>query len=93
MSLLNEFFNTNDVRRLASPNLAVAGTWEALLDGMTVFTNSGPGQIGPVTMYSNAPEAALIAQALLNTSASQPAGLFTNIGDVLATPELSIASP
>lgn len=39
VSLLNGFFNTNDPRRLASPNLATIEDWKGLLNGITVFTN------------------------------------------------------
>jgi hypothetical protein len=93
VSLLNDFFNTNDIRLLASPNQPAAQAWEALLDGMVVFTNPASGQLTSVTMFSNSPQAALIAEALLNTRASQPGQVFLNIGDIVATPELSIASP
>lgn len=93
VSLLNDFFNTNDVHTLVSPNLATAQTWEALLDGMTVLTNSGLGQLTPVFISSNSPKTALIAEGLLDARASQPNQVFRNVGDVLATPELSVASP
>ncbi|HTL18622.1 MAG TPA: hypothetical protein VL793_15405, partial [Patescibacteria group bacterium] len=93
VGLLNTFFNTNASHNLTSPNLATASTWEALLDGMTVFTNSGPGELTLVIISSNSPQAAFVAAGLLNSRASEPDQLFKTSGAVLATPELSVASP
>ncbi len=93
VTLLNDFFNTNDVHTLVSPNLATAQTWEALLDGMTVLTNSGLGQLTPILISSNSPQVDFVSDGLLNARASQPDQLFRNVGDVLAAPELSVASP
>ncbi|HZR21184.1 MAG TPA: hypothetical protein VFE51_28135 [Verrucomicrobiae bacterium] len=93
VSLLNNFFNTNDVGTLGSPNLATAQTWEALLDGITIFTNSGSGHFTPTVISSNSLQAEIIAGGLLSARASEPSRIFRNVGDILATPELSGFSP
>jgi hypothetical protein len=93
VSLLNIFFNPNAPQQLATPNQSSIQSWEALLEGMTVLTNVSQTELDPLTMSSNSPQAAIIAQAILDNRSSQPGQLFQNAGDLLATPELSIASP
>jgi hypothetical protein len=93
VSLLNDYFNINDPRSLSSPNLATAQDWERLLDGITVLTNTGPSQFTPLVISSNSPQAALVAEALVNSRSAQSTGLFGSVGDILSTPELSVASP
>jgi len=44
-------------------------------------------------MSSNSPQAAVIATALDASRITQPSGYVRDIGDILATPELSTASP
>src|SRR5262249_35626017 len=80
-------------RTLASVNQTRGPAWAALLDGMTVLAYMGQPQLQPVLMSSNSPQAATIAVALDATRAAQPAQVFDSIGSILATPELSIASP
>jgi hypothetical protein len=98
-SLLISLLNTNDPRHLASVNQPSVPGWCGLLDGMTVLTNNEPdGQYGPpqfasVTMASNSPQALTIAAALVTARSSQPGQYFHDVGDILATPELSAASP
>jgi hypothetical protein len=92
VGLLAPLFNTNAPLTLNSANQSPA-TWTALLDGMTVLTNVANGQSQPVLMSSNSPQAAIIADGLEHTRASQAGGFFRGIGDILATPELSTASP
>ena len=46
-----------------------------------------------MVISSNSDQAALIGNALLATAASQPGHQFQNIGDLLATPQLTEQSP
>ncbi len=90
VSLLNRWFTTNDLRSLASPNLASEASFAALLDGMIVLTNSAAGVL---VMSSNSPQAATISQGIIAERLLQPDQVFRDVGDLLAVPELSIASP
>jgi hypothetical protein len=92
-SLVLSLLNTNDPRNLASVNQPNPPAWSSLLDGMTVLTNSASGQFDPVIVSSNSPQAAIVAAALDAARASQPGQRFHDLGEILATPELSLASP
>jgi hypothetical protein len=99
VSLVVSLLSTNDPRNLASVNQPGVPAWCGLLDGMTVLTNNmtddqiPPPQFASVVMQSNSPQAAIIATALNVMRSSQPGQRFHDIGDILATPELSINSP
>lgn len=93
VSLLASLWNTNDVRTLASPNETSAAAWTSLLDGITVLTNVSYSETDTLVMSSNSPQAALIADSMLATRAGLPGGVFTEPGQVLAVPQLSLASP
>jgi hypothetical protein len=100
-SLLVSLLNTNDPRTLRSVNQTSTAAWCGLLDGMIVLTNNlpddqlpyAPSQFAAVIMSSNSPQASTIASALFTAGASQPDQHFHDVGDILATPELSAASP
>lgn len=92
-SLVLSLLNTNDPRNLASVNQPGVPGWCGLLDGMTVLTNSAPGQFDPVIVSSNSPQAAIVAAALDAARASRSGHHFRDPADILATPELSLASP
>ena len=92
-SLLVSLLNTNDPRTLRSVNQTSTASWCGLLDGMTVLTNTGAGQFTPILMSSNSPQAATIAAALNAMRSSQTGQRFNAPSDILATPELSTASP
>jgi hypothetical protein len=92
-SLVISLLNTNDPRNLASVNQPGASAWCGLLDGMTVLTNTDVGQFAPVIVSSNSPQVATVAAALVAARASRPGHYFHDVGDILATPELSLASP
>ena len=92
-SLVISLLNTNDPRNLASVNQPNASTWSGLLDGLTVLTNSAPGQFDPVIVSSNSPQAATVAAALDAAQISRPGQRFRDLTEILATPELSLASP
>ena len=67
------------------------------LDGMVVLTNNEgampPDGLASLVMSSNSPQATTISAAILTTRAGQPNQTFQDPGDILSTPELSIASP
>ncbi|HXC99678.1 MAG TPA: hypothetical protein VN048_10080 [Verrucomicrobiae bacterium] len=88
MALLAPLLNPVDPRQLFSVNQP---DFAALLDGFTVLTNSIPPAY--LVMSANSPQAAIIAAGVSALRASQPGGIFTNVGDVLAAPELSVNSP
>ncbi len=60
---------------------------------MTVLTNNEVGGFDTLIMFSNSPQAAFIAATLDPLRSSQPNRTFRSIGDRLAIPELSTASP
>ena len=93
VGLLTTLFNTNDLRTLVSVNQTSASSWAGLLDGITVLTNTSPAQFDLVLMPSNSPQALEIATGLNNTHEGEPNRQFGSIGEILATPELSDASP
>jgi hypothetical protein len=92
-SLVVSLLNTNDPRNLASVNQPSVPAWSSLLDGMTVLTNSAPLQFDPVIVSSNSPQAATVAAALDAARASRPGQRFRDLAEILAIPELSLASP
>ena len=92
-SLLVSLFSTNAPRNLYSVNQPSIAAWCSLLDGMTVYTNTADGQLDSVLMQSNSPQALTIATALDSLRASQPRQCFQSVGDILAAPALSTASP
>jgi hypothetical protein len=92
-SLVVSLLNTNDPRNLASVNQTSASAWRGLLDGMTVLTNTDVGQFDPVIVSSNSPQVAIVAVALDSARVSRPGQRFRDLAELLAIPELSVASP
>jgi len=93
VSLIVSSLNTNDPHHIYSVNQPTPDAWRGVLDGLTVMTNIGPSQFDTVVMSSNSPQVAVIATALDAARSSQPDHYFHDVGDILATPELSTASP
>jgi hypothetical protein len=93
VSLIISILNTNDPHHLFSLNQPNPDAWRGVLDGLTVLTNIGPSQFDTLVMSSNSPQAAIIGTALDEVRATQPNQYFHTVGDILATPELSTASP
>ena len=92
-SLIVWILNTNDPHHLFSVNQPNPDAWRGLLDGLTVLTNTGLSQFDTLVMSSNSPQAATIATALDSVRARQPDHYFRDVGDMLATAELTTASP
>lgn len=100
VGLLLPLLVTNDVRGLLSVNETNEARWRQALHGITVWSNAvppdpccGPPQFETHTMHSNSPQAELIARAVQETRASRTPAYFGRLGDVLSTPELTVASP
>ena len=94
-ALLLSLLPTNDPRSLLSINQPDQAAWTRVLHGMTVLSNA-PVQLEfpqfvSLMMESNSPQAQIIAEGI--TRSRQLIGHFRSIGDILATPELSVASP
>jgi hypothetical protein len=101
-SLLVSLLNTNDLLSLPPVNQISVPAWCGILNGLTALTNDLPDDqlpyyppvhLTPVAMASNSPQAVTIAAALVAARAAEPDHLFHGVGDILATPELSLASP
>lgn len=92
-SPLVSLFSTNASRDLHSVNQPSVAAWCGVLDGIIVLTNTPDGQLNPLVMQSNSPQALIIATALSAMQSNQPGHVFLNVGDIIATPELSTNSP
>src|SRR5581483_10464540 len=88
VGLLPTLLDSQDPRQLASVNGA---SWSNLAGGLTVVTNTYPPSY--LTMDAASPQAAAIAAGIIRAQANQPGGLFGNIGQILAAPELTVGSP
>lgn len=86
------WLNTNALTSLFSINSDTAG-WQSRLDGLTAVTNSATKVYDPIVIASNSPQAAIVANAVADAKAMHPGGFFGTVADVLAVPELSLASP
>jgi len=93
VALLAPLFNTNSPTTLWSVNQPNAGAWASLLDGLTAWNNLSGGSPSSFTISSNSAGAAAMAGALDALRLSQPAGVFTDVGQILAVPQLSVGSP
>jgi hypothetical protein len=99
--LLVALFNTNDPTQLMSVNDTSTTDWLNILGGITVLTNSSPSPVGyyyapqfdSYIMSSNSSQASVIANAIAQTKTAQSGHAFNSIGDILATPELTVISP
>ena len=101
VSLLAAMLNTNDLSAQFSVNNPDPNAWSSLLDGITVLTNLPPviqganiePQFNTMVISSNSPQASLIANAIQTVRFGIPNQAFHNIGDILATSQLSLLSP
>jgi hypothetical protein len=93
VSWLVPLLNTNDPRNLFSVNQPSVAGWCSALDGISVLTNISNNQLSPAIMVSNSPQATTIGTALDMVRSGQPGHFFQGIGDILATPALSVTSP
>jgi hypothetical protein len=92
-SLLTSLLDTNNPASLLSINNPNNNAWQILFNGLTALTNTAPPEFDTIVISSNSPQAAIIANAIQFTRANQPGQFFRDIGDVLATPQLTGQSP
>ncbi len=85
---------------LLSVNQTNQAAWSAVLSGVTVLTNSisNPGrlagmQFDSVFVQPDSPQLRSIVTGINRARQDQPNGVFRTMGDVLATPELTVVSP
>lgn len=52
-----------------------------------------PPQLDSLTVLSNSPQAAIIANAIQTVRATQPGGFFHDVGDIFNVPQLAEQSP
>jgi hypothetical protein len=101
-SLLAYLMNTNDFASLLSVNESNTNAWLNSFNGLTALTNiladnqvgSGAGpQFDALAISPGLPQASLIVNAIQSAKAGQPGGFFRAVGDILATPQLTVQSP
>jgi hypothetical protein len=92
-SLLTSLLNTNPVGPIISVNNPDPNVWLFLLDGLTAWTNLQSAGLYSIVIWSNSPQAAIIANAIQAMRASFASRSFSDVGDVLATEQLTEQSP
>jgi len=91
LDLFTTAFNDNASRGQMSVNQTNLAAWSAILGGVNVLYNlSSNTFIKPAFLDTNL---ATIVNGITRTRASMPGGAFKRLGDLLATPELTTASP
>jgi hypothetical protein len=96
LDLFTTAFNDNAGRGQLSVNQTNLAAWSAVLSGVNVLPNAGTNLfIQPAGAYNPAAPSPLvtIVNGINNARTNLPNHAFTRLGDVLATPELTIASP
>jgi hypothetical protein len=90
--------NHNGARGLLSVNQSGLAAWSAALSGVSVLSDTN--RDGTVTEYlvrpnaeANSPQLEQIVDGINRTRALVYRGVFNRMGDLLATPELTFASP
>jgi hypothetical protein len=91
VSELAPLFNPVAPQDLISINQDNPSNWAVILDGLTVFTNGT--SLAPIIVSSNSLQAVTVANGILAIRSTQPGRVFWTLGDILATPELTWASP
>jgi len=99
-SLFLALANTNDPRHLYSINETSGPAWGAVLNGLTVLSNTtptiartAPTNFDTLVMDSNSPQAQIIGDALNDSRLRRVPQYFREIGEILATRELTVESP
>lgn len=105
VDLFTTTFNDNGVRGLISVNQTNLAAWSAVLSGVPVLTNltapsasltrtNGQGAYGSIIIQpaADAPQLLEIVDGI-NRARNSRGGSFAHMGDILATPELTRASP
>jgi hypothetical protein len=92
--LLLPLLSPQDPHRLYSINQTDPNAWGAVFQGLTVLSNAS-GSLVPLVIDATTNSAAIsqIVACINAQRASQPCGHFTNVAQLLAVPQLSLASP
>src|SRR6266542_2407286 len=100
VGLFTPALNDNAARGLLSVNQTNAAAWSAVLSGVSVLTNTlAKAQLGAVPAYANTfiePASWQMQYMVTNINATrllQPGQAFPDLGSVLASPALTVASP
>lgn len=96
VATIASLLNTNTPQQLLSINNPDPNAWFDVLDGLSVMTNVLTGyllQFNSITVTSNSPQAESVVASIFATRAGQGGGVFRDIGELLAAPALSLASP
>jgi hypothetical protein len=97
LDLFTTAINDNATRGQLSVNQTNLAAWSAVLGGVNVlpdlFTNST--FIAPAGVYdpANPPGLARIVQGIINSRTNFPNNTYQRMGDILATPQLTVGSP
>jgi hypothetical protein len=93
----------NAARGRMSVNQTNFAAWAAIFNGVVALTptnDTNPPRLIPVVIDTNGndPNMALLINAIntrraTNYAGNTPFGVFTNLGDILSVPELTVASP
>ena len=95
-------FNTNHPQQLLSINSGDTNAWLDVLDGLSVLTNvlsdaqltpSATPQFDPLVIASNSAQAGSVVMSIFATRSGQAGGVFRGLGELLASPALSLTSP
>ena len=100
-SLFLKLCNTNDPLNLFSVNEASETAWAGLLNGMTVLSNTpptyfartAPTNFDTLLIESNSPQVQIVVDGIDRTRSRGFPAYFRELDEILATPELSVASP
>jgi hypothetical protein len=100
-ALIASLLNTNPLAQLLSINNPGTNAWLAVLDGLNVITNSSSDsqlaagqapQFSVLTVASNSPQAESVETSIFTTR-SNNGGAYRSLGELLASPALSLSSP
>jgi hypothetical protein len=96
LDLFSTALNDNSTRGQLSVNQTNLASWSAVLAGVTVLSNSANfAFIEPAGLYDPAkpPPLVRIVEGIVNSRTNFPDRTYHRLGDILATPELTVASP
>ncbi len=104
MDLFTVATDDSSARGLLSVNQTNLAAWSAVLSGVPVLTNAPDTALSARTKPRFAsmfieppspqtPQVSAIVDGIIRTRAAMPRGGFEHMGDILATPELTVLSP
>ena len=87
--------NENASRGQLSVNQSGSAAWAAILDGVITVTNTSSTNLAPLVIdpIVNSNAFMNIFTNIINTRTNYGGNVFTSVGDVLSTPQLTVASP